>query len=145
MELTLKEVNQLKTELFGWRNPETGELLFKGILGQKIPFKLKFWLQSQLINQLESFDKLVKEKHLDVLSEFDLTTDDLGRIVSINKEMSEEELDVLIQKSDEKMKSFADSEKVDIKFSVKVEMFEDLDFEEYYPVLMKFVTEDAIA
>jgi hypothetical protein len=71
IKLKLSEVYGLNVELKGFTDPQTGELLQKGILDENLPIRTKYSLSkvsTQLTKEIESVEKLREElikKHSD--------------------------------------------------------------------------------
>lgn len=64
IKLKLSEVYGLNVELKGFTDPQTGELLQKGILDENLPIRTKYSLSkvsTQLTKEIESVEKLREE------------------------------------------------------------------------------------
>ena len=64
IKLKLSEVYGLNVELKGFTNPQTGELIQKGILDENLPIRTKYSLSkvsAQLVKEIESVEKLREE------------------------------------------------------------------------------------
>jgi hypothetical protein len=64
IKLKLSEVYGLNVELKGFTNPQTGELIVKGILDENLPIRTKYSLSkvsTQLTKEIESVEKLREE------------------------------------------------------------------------------------
>jgi hypothetical protein len=63
-KLKLHEVYELNLELKGITNQQTGEVLKKGLLDEKLSISTKYWLDKlseKLINEIEPIEKLKEE------------------------------------------------------------------------------------
>lgn len=61
IEIKLGEIISLLSELEGYRQPETGEILIKGFINHSLPLKEKYWLNklvSNLTNEKQEIEKL---------------------------------------------------------------------------------------
>jgi hypothetical protein len=64
IKLTLAEYYNLSAELEGVMNQQTGEVLFKGLLGEKIKLTTKYWLHDlskKVATEKKSVEKLKEE------------------------------------------------------------------------------------
>lgn len=127
--LTIHEFNQLKTELFGYTDRESGSILFTGLLGQELPFKTKYWINSHLVSKFKTIEELIKSSVMSIREE-------LGYKEGENIEKEED-----LKLFQEKYIKFSE-ETVDIEFSIKLSYLESVNTNETYPIFMKFVIED---
>lgn len=73
--LSLSEILELEVELNGSRNQKTGEVLFTGLLNQKLPIKTKYWL-SRLGETVQSEKKTIDSLRDELVKKYGNETED---------------------------------------------------------------------
>jgi hypothetical protein len=135
-KLTLSEIYGLESELFGLTNPQTGEVLSKGLLSQSLTLKNRYWL-TRLGESIQA-----EKKTVDTLRE------SLIKELGVEGENGNFSLDPMIDekpnpnfiKFQEELTSLLNEEK-EISHSVfLLEQFENLETTEHYPVFIKLLS-----
>ena len=134
-KLTLGEIYGLEAELFGLTNPQTGEVLSKGLLSQNLTLKNRYWL-SRLGETIQAEKKavdslretLIKELGVEENGNFSLTPT-IDDKPNPNFITFQEEITALLK------------EEKEISHSVfSLDQFENLETTEHYPVFFKLLS-----
>jgi hypothetical protein len=135
-KLTLTEIYGLESELFGLTNPQSGEVLSKGLLLQNLTLKNRYWL-SRLGESIQS-----EKKAIDILRDSlikELGSEDEKGNFFLSPTIDEKPNPNFI-KFQEELSSLLKEEK-EISHSVfSLEQFENLETTEHYPVFLKLLS-----
>lgn len=152
-KLSLGEIYALEQELNGVRNPETGEVVSKGLLGQKgLNMKIRYYL-SDLADIATADKKKIDSLKDELIIKLGVTDESTGRVTlpTLVKQKDEEGNEVVNEKGEsamvfnpafiefnEEMNKLVAEEK---EFSVYPFTIEDfnVDTDESYPVLFKLM------
>ena len=134
-KLTLNEIYGLESELFGLTNPQSGEVIIKGLLSQSLTLKNRYWL-SRLGESIQAEKKAVDTLRDSLIKE--LGTEENGNF-SLNP-MIDEKPNPNFIKFQEELSSLLKEEK-EISHSVfSLDQFENLETTEHYPVFFKLLS-----
>jgi hypothetical protein len=111
IKLTLQEIYKLNTELNGFVNPSTGEILSLGLLNEKLSLPTKYWLtnlakktlsEKLIIDQLKE-DLIVKygTKDKDDIFEISIWTDETKTDFNPSYIQYQQEFSALLQEEKE--------------------------------------------
>lgn len=135
-KLTLTEIYGLESELFGFTNPQSGEVLSKGLLSQNLTLKNRYWL-SRLGESIQAEKKAVDTLRDSLIKE--LGAEDEKGNFSLSPTINEEPNPNFI-KFQEELSSLLKEEK-EISHSVfTLDQFENLETTEHYPVFFKLLS-----
>lgn len=135
-KLTLNEIYGLESELFGLTNPQSGEVLAKGLLSQSLTLKNRYWL-TRLGESIQSEKKAVDTLRDSLIKE--LGTEDENGNFSLQP-MIDEKPNPNFTKFQEELSSLLNEEK-EISHSVfSLDQFENLETTEHYPVFFKLLS-----
>jgi len=87
--LSIKDIYSLDNELKGVRN-DTGVILLQGLLQQKLPIVVKYWV-SDLSKKLDEIKKGVEEIRLELFHKYGKISED-GKSLKIKDDESKEKL-----------------------------------------------------
>jgi len=135
-KLTLSEIYGLESELFGLTNPQTNEVLAKGLLSQNLTLKNRYWL-SRLGDSIQAEKKAVDTLRDELIKE--LGTQDENGNFSLQPSI-DGQVNPNFIKFQEELSSLLKEEK-EISHSVfSLEQFENLETTEHYPVFLKLLS-----
>lgn len=135
-KLTLNEIYGLESELFGLTNPQSGEVIIKGLLSQSLTLKNRYWL-SRLGESIQAEKKAVDTLRDSLIKE--LGTEDENGNFSLQP-MIDEKPNPNFIKFQEELSSLLNEEK-EISHSVfSLDQFENLETTEHYPVFFKLLS-----
>jgi hypothetical protein len=135
-KLTLLEIYGLESELFGLTNPQTGEVLAKGLLSQNLTLKNRYWLSR--LGDIVQLEKKAVDTSRDYLIKELGTEDEQGNFSlqplingEVNPKFTEFQRDLSLLLKEEKEISHA---------VFTLEQFENLETTEHYPVFLKLLS-----
>lgn len=135
-KLTLTEIYGLESELFGLTNPQSGEVIIKGLLSQSLTLKNRYWL-SRLGESIQAEKKAVDTLRDSLITELG-SEDEKGNFF-LNP-MIDEKPNPNFIKFQEELSSLLKEEK-EISHSVfTLDQFENLETTEHYPVFFKLLS-----
>jgi hypothetical protein len=135
-KLTLTEIYGLEAELFGLTNPQSGEVLSKGLLSQNLTLKNRYWL-SRLGESIQAEKKAIDTLRDSLIKELG-AEDEKGNFF-LSPTIGEESNPNFI-KFQEELSSLLKEEK-EISHSVfSLDQFENLETTEHYPVFLKLLS-----
>jgi hypothetical protein len=135
-KLTLSEIYGLESELFGLTNPQTNEVLVKGLLSQNLTLKNRYWL-SRLGDTIQAEKKAVDTLRDELIKE--LGTQDENNNFSLQPSI-EGQVNPNFVKFQEELSSLLKEEKEVFHAVFTLEQFEDLETTEHYPVFLKLLS-----
>jgi len=145
--LKLSEFYQLEAELNGVSNQQTGEVLAKGLLGEKIKLTTKYWLHD--LNKKVAAEKESVEKLKEELIKKYGKEDEEGRIsipLYINEVVDDETKEVVSREINPDFVKFQNdfnallSEERDLEYkSFKLEDFESVETDGVYNTFFKLI------
>ena len=140
-KLSLGEIINLEAEINGVTNPQTGEVLLKGLLGENINLVIKYRL-TKLVESLASDKKTLDEMRNDLVKKYG-ESDGKGNI------SVETHLDKAKTQINPKFEEFAKeyntllSEKKEIDFpTITLQDIKDVKSEGFYGMFLKLITEE---
>jgi hypothetical protein len=140
-KLSLGEIINLEAEINGVTNPQTGEVLLKGLLGENINLVIKYRL-TKLAESLASDKKTLDEMRNDLVKKYG-ESDGKGNI------SVETHLDKAKTQINPKFEEFAKeyntllSEKKEIDFpTITLQDIKDVKSEAFYGMFLKLITEE---
>lgn len=135
-KLTLEEIYGLESELFGISNRETNEVVFKGLLSQSLPIKLRYWL-SRLADKIQAEKAAVDKLRDELIKELGVLGEDGNYTLN---PMIDDEPNPNWTNFQEQLGSLLKEEK-EISHSVfTLEQFDNLETTEHYPVFFKLLS-----
>ena len=135
-KLTLTEIYGLEAELFGLSNPQSGEVLSKGLLSQNLTLKNRYWL-SRLGETVQAEKKAIDTLRDSLIKELG-SEDEKGNFFL--SPTIDEKSNPNFVKFQEELSSLLKEEK-EISHSVfNLEQFENLETTEHYPVFFKLLS-----
>lgn len=143
IDLRLGESLSLLTELEGFRNPETGDVLIKGFINHNLPLKEKYWL-TKLLTSLTN-EKTEIEKLRNQLIEKFGEKDDAGSIsiptVILSKKGEQEPNPKFLQFQKEYQELLNETKTIKYK-PISMEVLESISTEDTYNFLFKLVEDE---
>lgn len=137
-KLTLTEIYGLEAELYGLTNPQSGEVLSKGLLSQNLTLKNRYWL-SRLGESIQAEKKAIDTLRDSLIKE--LGSEDEKGNFSLSP-MIDEKPNPNFIKFQEELSSLLKEEK-EISHSVfSLEQFGSLETTEHCPVFIKLLSVD---
>jgi len=134
-KLTLQEIYELESELFGLTN-QSGEVLMKGMLSQNLSLKNRYWL-SRLGESIQAEKKAVDTLRDQLIKELG-EVDENGNYSL--QPMVDEKVNPNFVKFQEELTALLKEEKEITHAVFTLEQFESLETSEHYPVFMKLLT-----
>jgi hypothetical protein len=141
-KLSLGEIINLEAEINGVTNPQTGEVLLKGLLGENINLVIKYRL-TKLVESLASDKKTLDDMRNDLVKKYG-ESDGKGNI------SVEPHLDKAKTQINPKFEEFAKeyntllSEQKEIDFpTITLQDIKDVKGEGFYGTFLKLITEEA--
>ena len=141
IKLTLQEIYKLDTELNGFVNPSTGEILSLGLLNEKLSLPTKYWLtdlakktssEKLVINQLKE-DLIAKygTKDKDNIFEIEVWTDETKTEFNPSYIQYQQEFNTLLQ------------EVIEIEYhEFKLDDFKNIETSDNYTIFYKLIQVD---
>ena len=141
IKLTLQEIYKLDSELNGFVNPSTGEILSLGLLNEKLSLPTKYWLtdltkktlsEKLVINQLKE-DLIAKygTKDKDNIFEIEVWTDETKTEFNPSYIQYQEEFNTLLQ------------EVIEIEYhEFKLDDFKNIETSDNYTIFYKLIQVD---
>ena len=135
-KLTLSEIYGLESELFGLTNPQSGEVIYKGLLSQNLTLKNRYWL-SRLGDTIQAEKKAIDTLRDSFIKE--LGSEDEKGNFSLQP-MIDEKPNPNFVRFQAELTSLLKEEK-EISHSVfSLDHFENLETTEHYPVFFKLLS-----
>ena len=148
-ELKLGEILQLEAEVNGFVNPQTGEVISKGLISELIKFKTKYWLMQLSEDVVADRNKIEKSRE-ELLKELGDTNED-GSIelkMYIN-EIKDEQGEIVSQtvnpkyiEFQEKFNSLLSDTKTITHKDFKLDDFDSVESGSVYPIFFKLISKD---
>ena len=141
IKLTLQEIYKLDSELNGFVNPSTGEILSLGLLNEKLSLPTKYWLtdlakktssEKLVINQLKE-DLIAKygTKDKDNIFEIEVWTDETKTEFNPSYIQYQQEFNTLLQ------------EVIEIEYhEFKLDDFKNIETSDNYTIFYKLIQVD---
>lgn len=141
IKLTLQEIYKLDSELNGFVNPSTGEILSLGLLNEKLSLPTKYWLtdlakktssEKLVINQLKE-DLIAKygTKDKDNIFEIEVWTDETKTEFNSSYIQYQQEFNTLLQ------------EVIEIEYhEFKLDDFKNIETSDNYTIFYKLIQVD---
>ena len=141
IKLTLQEIYKLNTEINGFINPSTGEILSLGLLNEKLSLPTKYWLtdlakktssEKLVINQLKE-DLIAKygTKDKDNIFEIEVWTDETKTDFNPSYIQYQQEFSTLLQ------------EEKEIEYhEFKLDDFKNIETSDNYTIFYKLIQVD---
>ena len=141
IKLTLQEIYKLDSELNGFVNPSTGEILSLGLLNEKLSLPTKYWLtdltkktssEKLIINQLKE-DLIAKygTKDKDNIFEIEVWTDETKTEFNPSYIQYQQEFNTLLQ------------EVIEIEYhEFKLDDFKNIETSDNYTIFYKLIQVD---
>jgi hypothetical protein len=146
--LKLQEFYSLENELNGLTNPQTGEVVFKGLLSEKIKLTTKYWLYDlfkKVSAEKESVEKLKEE----LIRKYGVEDKENGSIsipVYVNELIDDETKEVVSREINPDFTKFQSDfnsllqEERELEYkSFKLEEFEDVKTDSIYVIFFKLI------
>lgn len=147
--LKLQEFYQLHSELNGFVNPQTGEVVSKGLLTEKVKLNTKYWLTDlakKINTEKESIDKIREELVKKYGTE---ENGNIGIPLYVNEVIDDETKEVVSReinpnfvKFQEDFNSLLQEERELEYHSFKLEEFENVETEGIYATFFKLIKVD---
>jgi len=135
-KLTLGEIYGLEAELFGLTNPQSGEVLSKGLLSQNLTLKNRYWL-SRLGESIQAEKKAIDTLRDSLIKELGAEDEKGNFFLSPTIDNKPNPNFITFQ---EEITALLKEEK-EISHSVfSLEQFENLETTEHYPVFLKLLS-----
>ena len=141
IKLTLQEIYKLNTEINGFINPSTGEILSLGLLNEKLSLPTKYWLtdlakktssEKLVIDQLKE-DLIAKygTKDKDNIFEIEVWTDETKTEFNLSYIQYQQEFNTLLQ------------EVIEIEYhEFKLNDFKNIETSDNYTIFYKLIQVD---
>ena len=142
-KLTLGEVIALESEISGLTNQQTGEVVLKGLLGEKINLVIKYHL-SKLTNSFAADKKILEELRDELIKKYGEETDNGGIIVTQHLDEAKTIINPKFVQFAQEYETLL-SEQKEIEHSViTLEDIKDINSEGRYSVFFKLIDSDII-
>jgi len=138
-KLKLFEVLNLITEIGGYTNPNTGEVVLEGLLNQNISYSTKYKIKSS-IKQIESEKSIIDEMQQDLIKKYGTEKDGsigIDRVI-IDKDGNQQLNPNFVNFQEDWNKFLTENEK-DIEFpEISLEEMKDVKTKDNYIILDKY-------
>jgi hypothetical protein len=142
-KLTLGEVIALESEISGLTNQQTGEVVLKGLLGEKINLVIKYHL-SKLVNSFAADKKILEGLRDELIKKYGEETDNGGIIVTQHLDEAKTIINPKFVQFAQEYETLL-SEQKEIEHSViTLEDIKDINSEGRYSVFFKLIDSDII-
>ena len=142
-KLTLGEIIALESEISGLTNQQTGEVVLKGLLGEKINLVIKYHL-SKLTNSFAADKKILEELRDELIKKYGEETDNGGIIVTQHLDEAKTIINPKFVQFAQEYETLL-SEQKEIEHSViTLEDIKDINSEGRYSVFFKLIDSDII-
>ena len=140
-KLTLGEIIALESEISGLTNQQTGEVVLKGLLGEKINLVIKYHL-SKLTNSFAADKKILEELRDELIKKYGEETDNGGIIVTQHLDEAKTIINPKFVQFAQEYETLL-SEQKEIEHSViTLEDIKDINSEGRYSVFFKLIDSD---
>ena len=140
-KLTLGEIIALESELSGLTNQQPGEVVLKGLLGEKINLVIKYHL-SKLTNSFAADKKILEELRDELIKKYGEETDNGGIIVTQHLDEAKTIINPKFVQFAQEYETLL-SEQKEIEHSViTLEDIKDINSEGRYSVFFKLIDSD---
>jgi molybdopterin converting factor small subunit len=140
-KLTLGEIITLESEISGLTNQQTGEVVLKGLLGEKINLVIKYHL-SKLTNSFAADKKILEELRDELIKKYGEETDNGGIIVTQHLDEAKTIINPKFVQFAQEYETLL-SEQKEIEHSViTLEDIKDINSEGRYSVFFKLIDSD---
>ena len=140
-KLTLGEVIALESEISGLTNQQTGEVVLKGLLGEKINLVIKYHL-SKLVNSFAADKKILEGLRDELIKKYGEETDNGGIIVVQHLDEAKTIINPKFVQFAQEYETLL-SEQKEIEHSViTLEDIKDINSEGRYSVFFKLIDSD---
>jgi hypothetical protein len=140
-KLTLGEIINLEAEINGVTNPQTGEVLLKGLLGENINLVIKYRL-TKLAESLASDKKTLDDMRNDLIKKYG--EEDAKGNISVETHLDKAKTQIN-PKFEEFVKEYntllAEQKEIDFP-SITLEDIKDVKSEGFYGTFLKLITEE---
>jgi hypothetical protein len=142
-KLTLGEIITLESEISGLTNQQTGEVVLKGLLGEKINLVIKYHL-SKLVNSFAADKKILEGLRDELIKKYGEETDNGGIIVVQHLDEAKTIINPKFVQFAQEYETLL-SEQKEIEHSViTLEDIKDINSEGCYSVFFKLIDSDII-
>jgi hypothetical protein len=142
-KLTLGEVIALESEISGLTNQQTGEVVLKGLLGEKINLVIKYHL-SKLVDSFAADKKILEGLRDELIKKYGEETDNGGIIVVQHLDEAKTIINPKFVQFAQEYETLL-SEQKEIEHSViTLEDIKDINSEGRYSVFFKLIDSDII-
>jgi hypothetical protein len=140
-KLTLGEIIALESEISGLTNQQTGEVVLKGLLGEKINLVIKYHL-SKLTNSFAADKKILEGLRDELIKKYGEETDNGGIIVTQHLDEAKTIINPKFVQFAQEYETLL-SEQKEIEHSViTLEDIKDINSEGRYSVFFKLIDSD---
>lgn len=140
-KLTLGEVIALESEISGLTNQQTGEVVLKGLLGEKINLVIKYHL-SKLVDSFAADKKILEGLRDELIKKYGEETDNGGIIVTQHLDEAKTIINPKFVQFAQEYETLL-SEQKEIEHSViTLEDIKDINSEGCYSVFFKLIDSD---
>ena len=140
-KLTLGEIITLESEISGLTNQQTGEVVLKGLLGEKINLVIKYHL-SKLVNSFAADKKILEGLRDELIKKYGEETDNGGIIVVQHLDEAKTIINPKFVQFAQEYETLL-SEQKEIEHSViTLEDIKDINSEGCYSVFFKLIDSD---
>ena len=140
-KLTLGEVIALESEISGLTNQQTGEVVLKGLLGEKINLVIKYHL-SKLVDSFAADKKILEGLRDELIKKYGEETDNGGIIVTQHLDEAKTIINPKFVQFAQEYETLL-SEQKEIEHSViTLEDIKDINSEGRYSVFFKLIDSD---
>ena len=140
-KLTLGEIIALESEISGLTNQQTGEVVLKGLLGEKINLVIKYHL-SKLVNSFAADKKILEGLRDELIKKYGEETDNGGIIVVQHLDEAKTIINPKFVQFAQEYETLL-SEQKEIEHSViTLEDIKDINSEGRYSVFFKLIDSD---
>ena len=140
-KLTLGEIIAIESEISGLTNQQTGEVVLKGLLGEKINLVIKYHL-SKLTNSFAADKKILEELRDELIKKYGEETDNGGIIVTQHLDEAKTIINPKFVQFAQEYETLL-SEQKEIEHSViTLEDIKDINSEGRYSVFFKLIDSD---
>jgi hypothetical protein len=141
IKLTLQEIYKLNTELNGFVNPSTGEILSLGLLNEKLSLPTKYWL-TDLVKTTLSEKVVIDQLNEDLITKYGVKDKNDNFEIPVWTDETKTNFNPLYVQFQEEFNTLLQEEKEIEYHEFKLDDFKNIETSDNYTIFYKLIQVD---
>jgi hypothetical protein len=141
IKLTLQEIYKLDSELNGFVNPSTGEILSLGLLNEKLSLPTKYWL-TDLVKTTSSEKFIIDQLKEDLITKYGVKDKDDNFEIPVWTDETKTNFNPLYVQFQEEFSALLQEEKEIEYHEFKLDEFKNIETSDNYIIFYKLIQVD---